>query len=148
LGEDKKNVYSFGDYNNTNVGIALIVDDNNAIIRTLNGGTDQGLYLDFAGQDYFIGNTNRGLRIDFDNLNYYLGDWDGANNGTFIYINDNEDNFRITLNAKRTKFKGYETSEIYDFPDPQKGDFVFNDTIKTLCFYDGSDWQQVVHETM
>ena len=85
------NVYSFGDYNNTNVGIALIVDDNNAIIRTLNGGGNQGLYLDFANNNYSLGAASNGSTAGLylnNNGQSDIGDYLSNNNATFFRIDD------------------------------------------------------------
>lgn len=77
-----------GDYNNTNTGIGILVDVTNNLIKTYTSNP--------------IAGTEKGLKLDFANYEFYLGDFNGNNEYTYIYVDDNART--INLNAQGTKF--------------------------------------------
>jgi hypothetical protein len=94
-------IYKLGDYNYSfNNGTTFIVDDLNAIIKTLNNGADKGLYIDFANNVYNLGVGTRGLYINLNTNLYKLGDYDDNNNFTYFGIDD--DNKIIKTSCQST----------------------------------------------
>jgi hypothetical protein len=77
---DGWNIYLKGSNNNT----WFEIDDNNSTIKSTYGGNDIGLKLDFA------------------NYEFYLGDYNGNNEYTHIYVDDNARTINLLTNG--TKF--------------------------------------------
>jgi len=87
---------------NTGNVSSLIIDDNNSIIKTLYGGTDKGLKLDFANNTFIFGDdttNNTFVRILSNNVfsitqteinssQVALGDLFSLGNQTFLSISD------------------------------------------------------------
>tara|TARA_R110000868_G_scaffold112930_3_gene303587 strand:+ start:1039 stop:3618 length:2580 start_codon:yes stop_codon:yes gene_type:complete len=134
-------------FNNIN-STKFIVDDSVQIIKTSSQGSDNGLYLDFANNYHHLGSLQQGLKIQLNDHLFYLGDYGGTLNNTHIIVNDNDDNYRITLNAKRTKLENWAQEDISSFVDPQEGDVVYNSTIHHLCYYNGTNWRRLNDSAM
>lgn len=56
--------YTLGDYLDTYNGTRIIVNDIQEKIFTQHGGQTKGLYLDFANNQYYIGDTNYFVKVD------------------------------------------------------------------------------------
>jgi len=140
--------YYMGDNANLNNSNLISVLDNDLIIKTSSQGSDKGLYLDFANNYHYLGSLEQGLKIQLNDHLFYLGDYGGTLNNTHIIVNDNDDNYRITLNAKRTKLQNWSQEDIQGFTDPQAGDISYDATENEIVYYNGSSWQRLNHGPM
>lgn len=76
-------------------GTTLSIDANNNIIKTFNVGGDIGLKLDFANNNFRLGDVNagNGSYVEVDGWNIYLK---GSNNNTWFEIDDNNSIIKST----------------------------------------------------
>ena len=112
---------TFGDWGTKNNCTRIAVGDNNA--------GSNGVY--FFGKNIttsFFNAYNGSGYIALNNIR-----WDGIGNMSLKSINLN---------------KGLTTTNINDISLPPEGMTVYNVTLHTLCFYNGSSWQKVTSTSM
>ena len=141
--------------NGTNFGNISFQGDN---------GTTQSEYARFNSVGRFgIGTTspttklhvNGNIRIQDENELYFGGtgsvpNWEVKASGTDLIINDTGTNVGSVLfnNDEGVVLPRLTTTEINAISLPNTGLTVYNTTLNTLCFYNGSSWQKVSHTNM
>ena len=143
--------YSLGDYTFENTGTTLIVDEGAEIIKTSNQGADKGLFIDFANGIYALGFTETGDFVGEDVIGIKTSSNNTTIGDTWSYDSNIDINFsdsKISLNSNRTNFRNLTTTAINALTGNQSGDVVYNSTLNTLCFYNGTSWQKVNHANM
>ena len=141
--------------NGTNFGNISFQGDN---------GTTQSEYARFNSVGRFgIGTTspttklhvNGNIRIQDENELYFGGtgsvpNWEIKASGTDLIINDTGTNVGSVLfnNDEGVVLPRLTTTEINAISLPNTGLTVYNTTLNTLCFYNGSSWQKVSHTNM
>ena len=118
------NDYQLGDYDSSNNGICLFVNDTNQTIYTTSFGVENGLKLNFVNAIYSLGdynNTNDGTYLKIDdnnniiqtyfggspnglslstaNWDFNFGDYAGINNATYIGIIDSSEKIEFYSNS-------------------------------------------------
>jgi hypothetical protein len=114
-----------GDFNSTNNGTFIVVDDNNQYFQTINQGNDLGLFLDFFKRTYYLGdfsgynngttlqisedvdkiitknnNGDQGISLNFANRIYSLGDYNSVTNNTYVEVDDDNEKIKFKANTK------------------------------------------------
>jgi hypothetical protein len=125
--------------------------------------------LDSAGDSYFNGgnvgigttspnaklNVNGNIKIEGTNSLLFGGSpsvpsWEIKHDGSDLIINDTGTNVGSVLfnNDEGIVLPRLTTTEINAISLPSTGLTVYNTTLNTLCFYNGSSWQKVSHANM
>ena len=99
--------------------------------------------------------VNGDVRIFDENELYFGGtgsvpNWEIKASGTDLIINDTGTNVGSVLfnNDEGVVLPRLTTTEINAISLPNTGLTVYNTTLNTLCFYNGSSWQKVSHTNM
>jgi hypothetical protein len=141
------------------LGDSLFFSDAN-VAKTIYGGADKGLFLDFAANQYSLGDysvgtfltidtTNQiisttfvgsddGLKLDSINRDFYLGDFNSNINGTNLRVNDSTQ--VISLNSQRVGYLGQNSATIAAFTGNTAGQLAFNSDSNSFQFYNGAAW--------
>jgi hypothetical protein len=119
-------IFTMGD-TGFNQGTHLLVDDNNQIIKTQNQGTDKGLFLDFAANQFSF------------------GDYDGAINGTTLTVNDTAQ--IINLFSQRVQYTGQDSATIAAFTGNTAGQVAYDSDLNSFQYYNGTAWAAVAPKT-
>jgi len=119
-------IFTMGD-TGFNQGTHLLVDDNNQIIKTQNQGTDKGLFLDFAANQFSF------------------GDYDGAINGTTLTVNDATQ--VINLFSQRVQYTGQDSATIAAFTGNTAGQVAYDSDLNSFQYYNGTAWAAVAPKT-
>ena len=98
---------------------------------------------------------NGDVRIYDENELYFGGIgsvplWEIKASGSDLVINDTGSNIGSVLfnNDEGVVLPRLTTTEINAISLPNTGLTVYNTTLNTLCFYNGSSWQKVSHTNM
>lgn len=142
-----------GDYTNTTTGTSIITDVTNSFIKSQYGGNDSGIILDFANEQYGIGDigglggstqffiddangvikgrsagSDNGLLLDFNSGLYYIGNYGGP--GTHIKIDDTG-TIKSFFGSTAKGFNLDNITNIYDFGDVGGGAWLSIDGTNT-----------------
>ena len=109
-------------FNNIN-STKFIIDDANQIIKT---------------QSQF---ADKGLRLDFANNQYSLGDYDGAVNGITLLVNDAAQ--LISFFSPRVQYTGQDSATIAAFTGNAAGQLAYDSDLNSFQYYNGSAWAAV-----
>jgi hypothetical protein len=100
-------------------------------------------------------NVNGNVKIEGENELYLGGsgsvpNWEIKASGSDLVINDTGSNIGSVLfnNDEGIVLPRLTTTEINAISLPNTGLTVYNTTLNTLCFYNGSSWQKVSHTSM
>jgi hypothetical protein len=100
-------------------------------------------------------NVNGNVKIEGENELYFGGsgsvpNWEIKASGSDLVINDTGSNVGSVLfnNDEGIVLPRLTTTEINAISLPNTGLTVYNTTLNTLCFYNGSSWQKVSHTSM
>ena len=100
-------------------------------------------------------NVNGNVKIEGENELYFGGSgsvpsWEIKASGSDLIINDTGTNVGSVLfnNDEGVVLPRLTTTEINAISLPNTGLTVYNTTLNTLCFYNGSSWQKVSHANM
>ena len=100
-------------------------------------------------------NVNGDIKIEGENELYFGGSgsvpgWEIKASGSDLVINDTGSNVGSVLfnNDEGIVLPRLTTTEINAISLPNTGLTVYNTTLNTLCFYNGSSWQKVSHANM
>jgi len=100
-------------------------------------------------------NVNGDIKIEGENELYFGGsgsvpNWEIKASGSDLVINDTGSNVGSVLfnNDEGIVLPRLTTTEINAISLPNTGLTVYNTTLNTLCFYNGSSWQKVSHTSM
>jgi hypothetical protein len=80
-------LYELGDFSSLSNGTTFSVNDDSSTIKTIYGGNEKGLKLDFANNEAYYNNNNH-IGLFSIGWGLYLGDWDGQQNATTLQILD------------------------------------------------------------
>jgi hypothetical protein len=109
-------------FNNVN-STKFIVDDSVQIIKTSSQGADKGLLLNFA------------------NNQYSLGDYDGAVNGITLLVNDAAQ--LISFFSPRVQYTGQDSATIAAFTGNAAGQLAYDSDLNSFQYYNGTAWAAV-----
>ena len=100
-------------------------------------------------------NVNGDIKIEGENELYFGSSgsvplWEIKASGSDLVINDTGSNIGSVLfnNDEGVVLPRLTTTEINAISLPNTGLTVYNTTLNTLCFYNGSSWQKVSHTNM
>jgi hypothetical protein len=100
-------------------------------------------------------NVNGDIKIEGENELYFGSSgsvplWEIKASGSDLVINDTGSNVGSVLfnNDEGVVLPRLTTTEINAISLPNTGLTVYNTTLNTLCFYNGSSWQKVSHTNM
>jgi hypothetical protein len=100
-------------------------------------------------------NVNGNIKIEGTNALLFGGSpsvpsWEIKHDGSDLIINDTGTNVGSVLfnNDEGIVLPRLTTTEINAISLPSTGLTVYNTTLNTLCFYNGSSWQKVSHTSM
>ena len=100
-------------------------------------------------------NVNGSIKIEGENQLYFGSSgsvplWEIKASGSDLVINDTGSNVGSVLfnNDEGIVLPRLTTTEINAISLPNTGLTVYNTTLNTLCFYNGSSWQKVSHTSM
>ena len=100
-------------------------------------------------------NVNGDIKIEGENELYFGSSgsvplWEIKASGSDLVINDTGSNVGSVLfnNDEGIVLPRLTTTEINAISLPNTGLTVYNTTLNTLCFYDGSSWQKISHANM
>jgi len=154
VGENNTDIQFEGDGN-------LAVGNNNWL--TLNEGGQEIMRAGGSSRNVGIGttspnaklNVNGNVKIEGENELYFGGSgsvpgWEIKASGSDLVINDTGTNVGSVLfnNDEGIVLPRLTTTEINAISLPSTGLTVYNTTLNTLCFYNGSSWQKVSHANM
>lgn len=108
---------------------------------------------------YINFNLEEGFQLFSRGINLNASDYSSASIGAAeIYLNSNDGASasnvsilptRITFWVNRIQLKPLTTTQVNALTaTSEEGDIVYNSTLDTICFYNGSSWRQVSHTAM
>jgi hypothetical protein len=89
--------------------------------------------------------TDKGLLLNFANNQYSLGDYDGAVNGITLLVNDAAQ--LISFFSPRVQYTGQDSATIAAFTGNAAGQLAYDSDLNSFQYYNGSAWAAVAPKT-